>query len=244
MLRAIGHEVRSPAAAMRATIASLIHWNEVIDSSQRKTLLDSAYDQSQRLLALVEGQLIISQLETGRFQPNPEPVDLRKSINDILGLLRFRYGERTEVISVDLPERTPQAHCEATHLGQVLMNLLSNALEYSLGGVWLRVKAHPGWVEVTVEDSGQGVPSERIESLFTRQVPAGQKRARGGLGLGLYLCRLVVERSLGGRIWLDRNGSHGAVFKFTVPASPPSRPLPEGSSSEVASPRSTIGGDG
>lgn len=219
MLRAIGHEVRSPAAAMRGTIASLLQWHEVMDPQQRRALLEQSYEQSQRLLALVEGQLIVSQLETGGFQPNPEPVPLRRSVDETLALLRHRYGERTEAIEIDLPQTLPQARCEPTHLGQVLVNLLGNALEYTQGAsIQLRARQRGRWLEVAVRDRGAGVPPERVDTLFTKLTPAGQKRARGGLGLGLYLCRLVVERSFGGRIWLDQTSPGGSTFKFRVPA--------------------------
>jgi two-component system clock-associated histidine kinase SasA len=73
-------------------------------------------------------------------------------------------------------------------------------------------------LEVTVADDGAGLPPERREALFQKSGPAGRNRSRGGLGLGLYLCRLVVERSFGGRIWLEDAAPTGTIFKFTVPA--------------------------
>jgi len=69
-----------------------------------------------------------------------------------------------------------------------------------------------------VADDGAGLPPDRVTSLFAKTGLAGQNRSRGGLGLGLYLCRLVVERSFGGRIWLETTGPAGTTFKFTVPA--------------------------
>ena len=69
-------------------------------------------------------------------------------------------------------------------------------------------------------DHGAGLPFERRQLLFQKSGPAGRNRSRGGLGLGLYLCRLVVERSFGGRIWLEDAGTTGTIFKFTVPALP------------------------
>ncbi|MGH7881814.1 MAG: ATP-binding protein, partial [Candidatus Dormibacteraceae bacterium] len=217
MLRAIGHEVRSPAAAMRATIASVLQWQERLDAGQQRSLLESAYDQSQRLLGLVESQLIIAQLETGRFQPRPEPVLLLKVAEETVGVLAHRYGERVRTIQLGLPPELPAVECEPTHLGQVLINLLGNALEYTVASeIRLTARVLDGQIEVAVTDNGRGVAVERIESLFSKLTPAGQGRARGGLGLGLYLCRLVVERSFGGRIWLERSGPAGTEFRFTL----------------------------
>jgi signal transduction histidine kinase len=130
-------------------------------------------------------------------------------------------------IRLDIDPDLPDAYCEPTHLDQVLSNLIGNALEYTLGSqVHVRARALDdslddsldGWLEVTVADEGNGLPAEQLQSLFQKTGQAGRKRARGGLGLGLYLCRLVVERSFGGRIWLAQTGPGGTVFKFTVPA--------------------------
>ncbi len=219
MLRAIGHEVRSPAAAMRSTIASLLQWGTVMDSERRHSLMLEAYEQSERLLSLVENQLIIARLETRRFEPNRQAVELARSVEQVLTVLRSRYGDRVDMVVVRVSPELPDAYCEPTHLDQVLSNLIGNALEYTRQGrVRVTAQAASGWLEVTVSDDGSGFPPERRAALFTKTAPAGQNRARGGLGLGLYLCRLVVERSFGGRIWLADTGAQGTTFKFTVPA--------------------------
>jgi two-component system phosphate regulon sensor histidine kinase PhoR len=219
MLRAIGHEVRSPAAAMKNTLAGIMQWDSTIDATGRRELLQEAYESSDRLLSLVESQLIIAKLETRHFEPNPEPVDLGPALDGVMGVLLHRYQERSTAVEVSLPAALAPAYCEPTHLGQVLTNLVGNALEYTEGPV--RVEARQlnrGWLEVTVADHGQGLPSASLESLFEKTGPAGRNRSQGGLGLGLYLCRLVVERSFGGRIWVAASGRNGTTFKFTVPA--------------------------
>jgi PAS domain S-box-containing protein len=219
MLRAIGHEVRSPAAAMRSTIAGLVQWGDLMETERRRTLIEEAYEQSERLLSLVENQLIIVKLETSHFEPNPLTVRLEGALQVVLSVLRHRYGPRVGSIRLEVEPDLPDAYCEPTHLDQVLSNLIGNALEYTLGSQ-VHVSARPldGWLEVTVADHGNGLPSEQVQTLFQKSVRAGRNRAQGGLGLGLYLCRLVVERSFGGRIWLARTGPDGTVFKFTVPS--------------------------
>ncbi len=222
MLRAIGHEVRSPAAAMRSTIAGLLQWGEVMDLELRRELIQEAYEQAGRLLSLVENQLLIAKLETWRFTPSPSAVPLARSLEQAVAVLRERHGERVDAVQDLLPQGLPAAWCEPTHLDQVLTNLVGNALEHT-SARWVRVQASArrGWLEVTVADNGSGLPPERAASAFAKAAPAGRNRFRGGLGLGLYLCRLVVERSFGGRIWVASTGPEGTVFKFTVPAAPP-----------------------
>ena len=219
MLRAIGHEVRSPAAAMKNTLAGIMQWDTTIDASGRRELLQEAYESSDRLLSLVESQLIIAKLETRHFEPTPEPVDLASALDGVLGVVRHRYAERAKAVEINLRESLPPALCEPAHLGQVLTNLIGNALEYTQGAVSVQARAASrGWLEVTVADHGQGLAAGSLEGLFEKTGPAGRNRSQGGLGLGLYLCRLVVERSFGGRIWVASSDRSGTTFKFTVPS--------------------------
>jgi signal transduction histidine kinase len=219
MLRAIGHEVRSPAAAMKNTLAGIMQWDNTIDASGRRELLQEAYESSDRLLSLVESQLIIAKLETRHFEPSPEPVELGPALDGVMGVLLHKYPERSAAVQVALPAGVPPAFCEPTHFGQVLSNLIGNALEYTSGSVLVEARqVQRGWLEITVTDHGQGLPMASVETLFEKTGPAGRNRSQGGLGLGLYLCRLVVERSFGGRIWVASSGRTGTTFKFTVPA--------------------------
>jgi signal transduction histidine kinase len=219
MLRAIGHEVRSPAAAMKNTLAGIMQWDNTIGASGRRELLQEAYESSDRLLSLVESQLIIAKLETRHFEPAPEPVDLGPALDGVMGVLLHRYPERSAAVQVGLPAGLAPAFCEPTHLAQVLTNLIGNALEYTSRAVLVEARqVQRGWLEITVTDHGQGLPAASVETLFEKTGPAGRNRSQGGLGLGLYLCRLVVERSFGGRIWVASSGRGGTTFKFTVPA--------------------------
>src|SRR6266702_4210176 len=219
MLRAIGHEVRSPAAAMKTTLAGIMQWDETIDNQGRRQLLQEAYESSDRLLSLVESQLIIAKLETKHFEPNPEPIELRPAMDGVITVLAHRYADRIDAVDVKLHGDLPRAYCEPTHLQQVLTNLIGNALEYTLGQVKVKARAiDPGWLEITVADGGPGLPPGSLQDLFEKTGPAGRNRSQGGLGLGLYLCRLVVERSFGGRIWVASSNREGTTFKFTVPA--------------------------
>jgi signal transduction histidine kinase len=219
MLRAIGHEVRSPAAAMKNTLAGIMQWDASIDAGGRRELLQEAYESSDRLLSLVESQLIIAKLETRHFEPNPDPVELGPAVDSVMGVLLHRYPERSAAVEVRLPQSLPPAFCEPAHLGQVLTNLIGNALEYTSGPVLVEARlAQRGWLEVTVSDRGQGLPAAGLDTLWEKTGPAGRNRSQGGLGLGLYLCRLVVERSFGGRIWVESSDRRGTTFKFTVPS--------------------------
>jgi PAS domain S-box-containing protein len=223
MLRAVGHEVRSPAAAMRATIASLLQWDHLIEPGQRRGVLEDAYEQSERLLNLVEAQLVIAKLEAGAFHPRPASVSLKETAVQVLRVLSSRYGDRVDALRFQFSAGIPDANCEPTHLEQALTNLIGNSLEHAWATrIVVTARGQEDWLEISVKDNGRGLPADRVDTLFSRS-PAGQHRNRGGLGLGLYLCRLIAERSFGGRVWLDQTGPKGSTFKFTVPAAVASR---------------------
>ena len=217
MLRAIGHEVRSPAAAMKTTLAGILQWDSTIDAQSRRALLHEAYESSDRLLSLVESQLIIAKLETRNFEPNPEVVEVRGALDGVMNVLGHRYTDRIVAVEISIPGGLPKAYCEPTHLSMVLTNLIGNALEYTSTPVKVRARELPdSWLEVTVADSGPGLAPGSLNDVFEKTGPAGRNRSQGGLGLGLYLCRLVVERSFGGRIWVASSTREGTTFKFTV----------------------------
>jgi two-component system sensor histidine kinase KdpD len=136
-----------------------------------------------------------------------------------MAVLHHRYAERASAVEMSLPDGLPPADCEPTHLAQVLTNLIGNALEYTDKSVLVQARNAPrGWLEITVADHGPGLPTTSLDRLFEKTGPAGRNRSQGGLGLGLYLCRLVVERSFGGRIWVASSDRNGTTFKFIVPA--------------------------
>ncbi|MGH7911420.1 MAG: ATP-binding protein [Candidatus Dormibacteraceae bacterium] len=218
MLRAIGHEVRSPAAAIRTTMAVLVDWLPNMTPEQQRALLESAYEQSERLLHVTEAQLIIAKLEQGEMTLEPQPVDVKECLGRVRQLLVHRYHDRALAVSADLPDDLPLAMAVPAHLDEVLTNLIGNALEHTdEGEIRVAARAEGAWLRISVQDHGAGLPSHRVNRLFERGGPPGSHRSRGGLGLGLYLCRLIVERSFGGTIEVTRTGQDGTTIEFTVP---------------------------
>lgn len=219
MLRAIGHEVRSPAAAIRTTIAVLVDWLPTMSPEQQRALLESAYEQSERLLHVAEAQLMIARLEQGDIELDPQPFEVLESLDRVRRLLVHRYGDRALSVSAGVPPDLPLAMAVPTHFDEVLTNLIGNALEHTDSGeIRVQATAEGDRLRIAVEDQGAGLPSHRLNRIFERGGPPGSHRARGGLGLGLYLCRLIVERSFGGHIEVTRTGPDGTRVEFTVPA--------------------------
>ncbi|MNS69900.1 Adaptive-response sensory-kinase SasA [compost metagenome] len=114
---------------------------------------------------------------------------------------------------------------------QTLINLVGNALKYTPPGGTVTVSAieEGAMLRLSVADDGRGIPEDQLEQVFERfvQVAPGEARIRGGAGLGLAICRSIVERH-GGRIWAERRPERGSVFHFTVPLiEAPRRPTPQ-----------------
>ncbi|MBJ7603720.1 MAG: GAF domain-containing protein [Candidatus Dormibacteraeota bacterium] len=227
MLRAIGHELRSPAAAIRGLMASLLQWDERLPADERRAALIAANDQSERLLRVVEAQLLIARLERdGPADAAVEDVDFCPAVRRVVQLLSHAYEKAASVVVCDEKSGSMVLRCEPAHLQQVLTNLIGNALEHAACSR-VEVRANraagwPDWCEVTVSDDGTGLPEDLLAATFN-QSRAGRHRAMGGLGIGLHLSRLVVERSFGGQIWLAQHGPRGTAISFTVPCKSPSK---------------------
>ena len=129
-------------------------------------------------------------------------------------------------LKTELLEET--VYADSDRILQVLTNLLSNAIKFSEEGKSIKLSAQvldgdkEGWVEVCVADSGRGIPEDKIGKIFERfgQVDASDSREKGGTGLGLPICKTIVEQH-GGEIWVESELGKGSEFKFTLPTEPP-----------------------
>ncbi|MFY0565037.1 PAS domain-containing sensor histidine kinase [Archangium lansingense] len=177
-----------------------------------------ALDQVERLSGLISDMLDSSQIEAGRLELEREPVPLREVLREALAEIRptclhhpLEYEEGAEELIV-LGDRD--------RLEQVLMNLLENARKYSpmKGPIRVTLTRNGAEALVSVSDSGIGIPEDQLAHLFERFFRASNAPVSGfgGLGLGLYICRHIVER-LGGRIWAESQAHQGTTFRFTLP---------------------------
>lgn len=219
------HELRTPVTGLKGAVQLLLrrHARGTLDPARLADsllLLDAAVD---RLTALVEDLLDVSRIRTGRLLLTRVPTNLAALLRRAVAQLA-EQGDAAQRIQLDLPPRLPLLWVDPLRIDQVLTNLLDNALKYSPQGGPVRVIAREadGGVEVRVEDSGIGLPpgsEERIFEPFGR-APNAVGSNLPGMGLGLYVCRNIVERH-GGRIWAASPGENaGATFAFWLPGDP------------------------
>lgn len=228
-LSVASHELRTPLTPLKGFAAlTLQRLEKSGDFPQREWLLKalrSMSRQTERLARLVDDLLDTSRIQSGRFELERQQVDLVPVVREVLERFELR-GESTLRFDFQAPEGSVEGVWDAPRLDQVLTNLLSNAVRYSPQGGTVRIAlaVEPGSVELHVADEGIGIPPESVQSLFRPFARASNATSRhfGGLGLGLFICREIVERH-GGRIWVESPGAQqGSCFHVHLP-----RALPE-----------------
>lgn len=209
----IGHELRTPLTVMKGYVHTLVKRWENLSDDKRGQALAAVQANLSRLERLIEDLLFISAVEQRRCKVDLEMLDVGV-------LLQEREGER---ITVRKPRRPVEMLVDPAKFDQVLHHLVDNALKYSDGQIVIELTDKGDEVEISVTDSGPGIYSGDVPMLFERfrQLDGSSTRQHGGVGIGLYLCRRVVE-ALGGRIWCDSRLGIGSKFAFTLPKDGPS----------------------
>ncbi len=218
---AVSHELRTPLTAIRGSL-EMLHDGDAgkLPAAAEKVVAIAARG-GERLSRLVNDILDLERLESGAFAfvPTQHPVSalVAEATQSLLPLAQDRDVE----IVVEAAEG--EAWCDADQVVQVLVNLLGNALKFSPCGTIVTVEArrHDGEVLVSVRDQGRGIPVSQLDAIFDRfhQVEGDDSRQKGGAGLGLTLCRRIVETH-GGRIWVESPGA-GSTFWFSLPTHEP-----------------------
>ena len=163
----------------------------------------------------------LSRIEAGRLELEIRPIRVEALVNGCIETARLNAKARGLEIHVDLQENAPAVRGDGAQLGEVLQNLIDNALQYTPSGGQIEVKARANGHEVifTVTDTGIGIPESDLERIFERfyRVDAARSREAGGTGLGLAIARHIVDAH-GGRIWVESAVGQGSRFHFSVPS--------------------------
>jgi PAS domain S-box-containing protein len=225
----ISHELRTPITTIMGLAQILARPGRADDEASRSALLEDVRSESERLHRLVEDLLVLSRIERGRLEIEPEPLEPRRLLERAVA---HEARELTSItVETDLERDLPIVAGEATYIEQIVRNLLGNAAKYTPPGSHVVVSAHKrdGLVEVRVSDNGPGIPPasiERIFELFYRDPESA--RFVAGSGIGLFVCATLIE-AMGGRIWASRRPEGGSEFGFTLRAIEPDEIDAEGS---------------
>jgi signal transduction histidine kinase len=209
----VAHDFRKPLTAIRG-FAELVLEEQI----PRETLLDymtTVVDETDSLARLADDTLLITRIETERFEFRWGDVDLGPFILSAVPL-----GLSNHSVLVDIPPTLPKVFVDPERLRQVLTNLVSNAVKYSPNGGTVTVRGRERGEQITIEiiDHGLGIPQEQLGSLFQKfqRVRTKEHMAISGTGLGLYICRLIIEGH-GGQVWVESQLGEGSTFGIVLP---------------------------
>jgi PAS domain S-box-containing protein len=224
----VSHELRAPLTSIYGFAETLLRRDVLFGEPERQTFLGYIASEAQRLTSIVDELLGVARLEAGDLQVELVPTDLRAVVSEVVTSVRQSANVNGHRFVVDLPEEPLSASADREKLGQILTNLLDNAVRFSPDGGTVTVEAHrrSGHVEVRVVDEGQGIPDAERERIFSKFHRADSSpRAAGGAGLGLFIARGLVT-AMGGRIWVDSAEGGGSSFAFELPLA--QEPAPQG----------------
>ena len=216
----LSHELRSPLTAMRGIVGSLLQKDVEFKEETCRELLGGVFEEICRLEGLVTNLLDMSKLEANIWQPEKQIC----GVYDLIGetVERFKWTHRGHLFEVKLPLDLPEIVADAGQIRQVLINLLDNATAYSEKGTRVTIAAVNAGKEVVffVADMGTGIDNNEQDRIFSKYFRGSQQRHRqGGIGLGLTICKTIVEGH-GGRIWVKSEPGKGSTFYFSLPIPP------------------------
>ena len=217
MLQTVSHDLRTPMAVIKGNA-------ELVNSQLQQAGGDEMMQQSleaidrsvKRMDVMLQDLVDVTRLESGQFLLKCEAVNLPRYLDDLLQQVRMVL-EITR-IQVDIPDDLPSVSADYARLERILVNLLSNALKYSNPDTPVRVQAklQDNAVVIAVTDQGRGIPPKVIPHLFERFYRIPSERKAEGIGLGLYITRVLVEAH-GGQIRVESTVDKGSIFSFTLP---------------------------
>lgn len=208
----IGHELRTPLTVVKGYVKMLSMKGARIDEASLATCVKALSSNTNRLERLIEDLLFVSSIESRRPTLDLQPIDVGPVLDEFAD----------SRITVQRPRRPMPVQLDRAKLDQILHHLLDNAMKYTEGEIVLSVVDADEAVEIRVDDSGPGIYSGDLPQLFERfrQLDGSSTRTQGGTGIGLYICRRLVELQ-GGRIWCDSRLGVGSRFAFTLPKEGP-----------------------
>jgi CheY-like chemotaxis protein/two-component sensor histidine kinase len=220
----VSHELRTPLTSIKGYVDLILDGDAgEVDEIQRE-FLGIVKENTDRLVQLINDMLDISRIESGRIHLNIQPLDVSESLIGTADTFRAVLDQKGHRLELDVEPDLPLVAGDRDRIGQVLINLTSNAIKYSPEGgvVTLGARAEGREVIVSVRDEGLGIAEENLPRMFEQfyRVDSAMTREIGGTGLGLSICKSIVEL-LGGRIWVETELGKGSTFSFSLPVAGP-----------------------
>lgn len=216
------HELRTPLTEIKGYLDILTHEAKGLTKTNRD-FLDRATKSADKLGDLLHNLLNVSRIEHGELGYQPQNTDYLKFVSTIVDDTRDRLGQQLRHLKLDLPLSLPHLYIDPTAIREVIDNLIENAINHTApekGLITITVKRHAYEIETIISDNGTGIPHDALPHLFTKFFRVGEMNSTTpGTGLGLYICKAIVEGH-GGHIWVESELGKGSSFGFRLPTKP------------------------
>jgi two-component system sensor histidine kinase KdpD len=225
LLSSVSHDLRTPLAGITLAAGNLVHGEATLPPATRRELTGMILDEAERMNRLIGNLLDMTRLESGGLVVLKEWQPIQEVIGAAIRHMSKRLGDRP--VRTKLPADLPMVPIDALAIEQVLVNLLDNAVEYTPRGAPIEISANTGERQIVVEvaDGGPGLPAGREQQVFQKFFRAHGNGGRRGIGLGLAICKGLVEAH-GGSITAANRPAGGAAFTFTLPIEGAPPPVP------------------
>lgn len=213
----VSHELRTPLSTIKGSMEGLMD-GVLLETAETYLTI---YHEAERLAYLVDDLQQLSQVEAEAYTLDRKPVQIKTLIQIAVYRLQRQYDEKEVKLRIDIPVGLPEVDVDPDRIGQVLINIVGNALQYTPSGGEVAVSAtrKGKFIKVEVRDNGIGIPLEQQPHIFKRfyRVDKSRSRASGGSGIGLTIASYLVEAH-GGAIWVESEGrGRGSTFTFSLP---------------------------
>jgi signal transduction histidine kinase/CheY-like chemotaxis protein len=222
----VSHEFRTPLNMIIGLVGLMVDAPGVYAEELPPDLhrdLEIVHRNCEHLSGMIADVLDLSRVEAGRLMLHREQTDLAEVIDSAVAVVHPLVEKKRLALHVVLPDSLARVYCDRTRIRQVILNLLSNAARFTTGGaITVHVARRDRQIVVGVTDTGPGISSEDTNRIFEpfSQASSGTHHDRGGSGLGLSICKQLVELH-GGRIWVESELAVGTTFYFSLPVAPP-----------------------
>jgi signal transduction histidine kinase/tRNA A-37 threonylcarbamoyl transferase component Bud32 len=218
----VSHELRTPLGAIKAVNSTLLDGSIGGMNEKQKQFLLLAKRNMERLELLISDLLDVARIEAGKFELTTKPADIAQLIEEVVRMFEMVAKEHRILLHFSCAQGLPMVSVDSNRIIQVLSNLIGNAIKFTPEGGEIAISAlcNDGIVQIEVNDNGSGIPQADLTKIFDKfyQVarPADKGETSSGSGLGLTICKAIVEKHKG-RIWVESKLGKGSKFCFTLP---------------------------
>jgi two-component system sensor histidine kinase KdpD len=216
LLNSISHDLRTPLVSITGALSSLADDQIRLDESARRSLIETASEEADRLNRLVGNLLDMTRLESGAMRFKKESCDIQDVVGSALEELGSRLENRS--INVEIPPELPLIHLDFVLIERVLVNVIDNALKYSPPEAPIEIKAHASgaFMEIEVADRGTGIPPEDLTRIFDKFYRVQRPGNVSGTGLGLSISKGIIQAH-GGFIAAENREGGGTIITISIP---------------------------